>query len=237
MAFESLKEQLKDNWADLSSKIQENSTFNNLREKFEAQSPTVQKAIVAGAGVLFGLFMLSFPWSYISESQTQMEEFEENRTLIQGLLHASRAAKEPSPLPPPISPDLLRSRVDMIIKDNRLIPDQVGDMQAMPDKPAKDLAPGFVVQTGLAVQLKKLNVEQVMNLAHQFQTMGPGTKLMGFDIVQSAGQTHYYDMIVRIVNFALPPINSVDEDMEGSKNKRKLPAKRPVRDSDEESVE
>src|SRR5262249_10916459 len=162
-------------------------------------------------------FMLSFPWSYISESQSQMDEFEENRSLIQGLLHASRAAKEPSPLPPPITPDLLRSRVEMIIKDNRLIPDQVGDRQARPEKPAKKLAPGFVVQTGLAVQLKKLNVEQMMTLAHQFQTMGPGTKLMGFDIIQSAGQTHYYDMIVRIVNFALPPMNSPDEEPSGGK--------------------
>ncbi|MGZ3721421.1 MAG: hypothetical protein ACXVA9_00740, partial [Bdellovibrionales bacterium] len=106
MAFEGIKEQLKDNWADLSSKIQENSTFNNLREKFEAQSPTVQRSIVTGAGIFLALFLISFPWSYISDSQDRMAEFEDNRGLIQGLLRASRAAKEPSPLPPSMTSDM-----------------------------------------------------------------------------------------------------------------------------------
>jgi hypothetical protein len=236
LAFEGLKEQLKDQWADLSSKIQENSTFNNLREKFEAQTPVVQKAIVTGAGVLFALFLFSFPWSYIDESQTHMTEFEDNRGLIQGLLHASRAAKEPSPLPPPMTAEQLRGRVEMVIKENRLIPDQIGDMQAMPDKPAKDLAPTVVIQTGLAVQLKKLNVDQIMTLSHQFHTMGPGIKLMGIDIVQSAGQSHYYDMIVRIVNFALPPMTAMEDAGEGGK-KGKGSAKKPARKTEEETGE
>jgi hypothetical protein len=236
LAFEGLKEQLKDNWADLSSKIQENSTFNNLREKFEAQPPTVQKSIVAGAGVLLALFLISFPWGYISESQDNMALFDDNRSLIQGLLHASRAAKEPSPLPPPMPEEALRSRVDMVIKDSRLVPDQVGDMQALPDHPAKDLAPPAVLQSGLAVQLKKLNLDQVMSLSHQFQQMDPGIKLMGLDIVQTAGQTHYYDMIVRLVDFALPPMGSFEEGPSNGK-KGKFNGKRPSRKSEEESGE
>jgi hypothetical protein len=236
LAFEGLKEQLKDNWADLSSKIQENSTFNNLREQFEAQSPNVQKAIIAAAGVLLALFLISFPWGYISESQSNMALFDDNRSLIQGLLHASRAAKEPSPLPPPVTGEMLRSRVDMVIKENRLVPDQVGDMQAMPDRPAKDLAPPVVLQSGLAVQLKKLNLDQVVALSHEFQQLGPGTKLMGIDIVQTAGQSHYYDMIVRIVNFALPPMGSFEEGPDNGKKARNG-GKRPTHRTEEESGE
>jgi hypothetical protein len=235
LAFEGLKEQLKDNWADLSSKIQENSTFNNLREKFEAQSPTVQKAILGGAGFLVVLFLFSFPWSYISESQDHMAEFEDNRGLIQGLLHAARAAKEPSPLPPPMTTDQLRSRVEMVLKENRLIPDQIGEMQALPENPWKK-TPAVVIQTGLAVQLKKLNVEQIMTLSHQFHQMGPGTKLLGLDIIQSAGQTHYYDMIVRIVNFALPPMTVMEDAGDGGK-KGKGSGKKPARKTEEETAE
>jgi hypothetical protein len=29
---------------------------------------------------------------------------------------------------------------------------------------------------------------------------------MGVDIVQSAGQTHYYDVILKVVNFGLPQL-------------------------------
>lgn len=237
MALERLTEQLKDQWADLSGKIQENSTFNNVREKFEAQSPAVQKAILAGLAILVFLFLISFPWGYISDAQDHMAEFEDNRQLIQGLLHASRAAKEPSPLPPPISPDMLRARIEGVLKDNRLIPEQIGEMQPMPDKPAKDFAPPVVVQTGLAVQLKNLNLDQIMVLSHELQSMSPGIKLMGVDIVQAAGQSHYYNMNARVVAFGLPAM--VIEDSSGDNNGKKggKSGKKKAPKNDEETVE
>jgi hypothetical protein len=226
MAFEGIKETLKDNWADLSSKIQENSAFNNLREKFESQSPTIQKAIMGGAVVLIVFFLFSFPWSYISSANENMSQFEENRGLIQGLLHASRAAKEPSPLPPAMDQGALRARVDMILKDQRLIPEQIGEITPLPDRPAKDLVPAVVSQTGLVVQLKKLNLDQIIALSNQFQSMSAGTKLMGIDMIQSPGQTHYYDMIVRIVNFALPQMSISDAEPEKPGKGKKPRAKR-----------
>ena len=236
MAFEGLKEQLRDNWADLSSKIQENSTFNNLREKFESQSPTIQKAIIGGACALVALFLISFPWGYISDSQDHMTQFGENRGLIQGLLRASRTAKEPSPLPPPMSADALRSRVDAVLKDNRLVPDQIGEIVALPERPAKDLVPAVVVQTGIVVQIKKLNLDQILNLNHQFQTLGAGIKLVGVDIVQNNGQTHYYDMNARIVSFALPNMTTLEPEAPAETGGKKKAAKRP-RKADEETPE
>lgn len=221
MAFENLKEQLKDQWAELSSKIQESTTYNNLREKFEEQSPVVQKALVFGGATLIVIMFLMFPWSYISDSSDLLDAFEENRALITGLLHAARTVKEPSPLPPPMPVEALKARVSDILKENRLIPDQIGEMASLPDKPSKDLAPAVVIQTGLAVQIKKLNVDQITALSHAFQTMGPGTKLMGLDIVQSAGQTHYYDIIARIVNFALPEMKIEEAPATGKKGARK----------------
>jgi hypothetical protein len=234
LAFEGLKEKLKDFWADLSSKIQENPTFNNLRERFESQTPTVQRAIIYGGAALVVLMLLSFPWSYISESQDLLSQFEDNRGLIQGLLRASRSVKEPPPLPPPMPADMLRVRIDGIIRENRLNPDQIGEIANLPDKPSKDLAPAVVVQTGLAVQLKRLNLDQIMAISHAFQTMGPGTKLMGLDVNQSAGQTHYYDMIARVVNFALPEVK-IEETPEGAKSKKG--AGKKAAPKDEEGVE
>jgi hypothetical protein len=233
-ALDGIKEKLKDQWADLSSKIQENSTFNNLREKFEAQSPTIQRAIIAGASVLAVFVLLQLPWSYISESQQHMADFEDNRGLIQGLLRASRAAKEPSPLPTPASVDAMRSRVEGIMKENRLVPEQVGEITPLPANPAKDFAPPVVVQTGLAIQIKKLNLDQITSLGHQFQNLGPGSKLMGLDIIQSPGETHYYDMIARVVTFALP-VMTFEEQPETKKGAKG--AKKPSRSTEEEPAE
>lgn len=238
MAFEGVRDKIKEQLADLGSKIQENSAFNNLREKFESQTPTVQKAIVAGAAFLVFLFLISFPWGYISSSSVNMEGFEENRSLIQGLLRASRAAKEPAPLPPPMNEGMLRSQIEAIENESRLIPEQRGEITVAPDKPARGLAPDVVIQTGLIVQLKKLNLDQVVNLSHRFQAMGSGTKLMGLDVVQTAGQTHYYDMIAHIVNFGLPEIH-IDEPADtGKKPARGGGTKKSAKPrADEELVE
>ena len=193
-----------------------------------------QRLIVAVAFALVALFLLSFPYGYISQSNDHLAQFEENRSLIQGLLHASRAAKEPSPLPPPVPAESLKARAEAIMKESRLVAEQMGEMQVMPDRPAKDLSPAAVVQAGLAVQIKKVNVEQVMSLSHQFQDMGPGVKLMGFDIVQSPGQTHYYDLIVRIVAFGLPQMTL---ETEPAAPNGKKGVKRAQKKTDEEGGE
>jgi hypothetical protein len=230
MAFESQKEQLKEQWAELSAKIQESSAFNNLREKFESQTPSVQKGIVIGASVVLVLILLSFPYGYYSASQDYMAQFEENRGLIKGLLKASRSAKTPSPLPAPLDEGNLRGRVEAITRSNRLMPDQMGEIAAVPQGAVKDV-PATVTQTGVAVQLKRLNLKQMVGLATQFQNMGAGTKLIGMDIVQSAGQTHYYDMIVKIVNFGLPQVADAGPEEPATKGKKQ---KQPAKDEDVE---
>lgn len=231
MAFEGLREQLKEQWADLSAKIQESPAFNNLREKFESQTPTAQRAIIGGAAGAVVIMLLMIPWGYISTSSDYMSQFEENRELIQGLLRASRSAKTPSPLPPPLDATNLRGRVDGILRTNRLMPDQIGDIQELPQPVVKDLVPATVTQTGLAVQIKRLNLKQIITLANQFQNMGSGTKLMGVSVVQSQGQTHYYDMIAKVVNFGLPEIADAGPEEDSGAGKKR-PRAKPSRDED-----
>ncbi len=229
MAFENLKDQLKEQWGELSGKIQESTAYNNLRERYESLTPTAQRGILIGASVLAVLCLLYFPYGYYSASQDTMAQFEENRALIKGLLRASRSAKTPSPLPPPMDNGSLRGRVDAVMRTNRLLPEQIGEMSDIPAGAMKDI-PASVIQTGVAVQIKKINVKQMTALSAQFQNMGSGTKLMGLDIVQSTGQTHYYDMIVKIVNFGLPQVaDSGPEEPAAKGGKRAI---RPSQDED-----
>ncbi len=235
MAFEGLQEQLKERWADISSRIQESPTFNNLREKFESQTPDKQRVIVAGAGLIIAMVLLMFPYAYYSASTENMTYFEENRELIQGLLRASRSAKTPSPLPAPIEEQAIKGRIEAVLNNARLLPEQIGDMQAIPGPAiAGPLVGAPVVQNGMAVQIKKINVKQIVELGARLQNMGNGLKLMGVDIVQSTAQTHYYDMIVRIVSFGLPQMSDADDRAAGSKrpNARPPPARKERTDED-----
>lgn len=204
MAFENLREQIKDRWNDLAQQIQETSTFNSLRERFESQSVAVQRLIIAAILIFSGLFLLTMPYSFYGQADEYLVQFEENRDLIRGLLRASRAASETPPLPSPQDSDSLRANIESVLRAKRLAADQIGDIQAVPDTPAKEMAPPIVVQSGVVAQVRKLNLAQVLDVANSLQNLGPGTKLIGLDLVQSKDQTHYYDMIAKIVHFGLP---------------------------------
>ena len=231
MAFDGLREQLSEQWADLSSKVQESPTYNNLREQFESQTPPVQKAIIGGVLTLVALFLLYIPMSYMNQSSEYLTYFEENQELINGLLKSARSAKSQAPLPPPLSEDMLRSRVDVLLRGQRLTPDQIGQIQPMPQPAAKGLISNAIEQTGVAVQLRKLNLRQIIQLANQVQNMGNGIKLMGLDVVQSSGQTHYYDMIVKVVSFGLQPVASAEDAPPERGSRRSAP--RPPADEED----
>lgn len=215
MAFEDLREQLKDRASEALAKLQESSTFNSLRERYESQTPPMQKAVLAGGIALAFLMVLWFPMSFLSSGSDQISQAEENRDLIKGLLRASHSASEPAPLPPPMSADTLKSSVERVLRDNGLLPDQIGIMNPIPESANGGLAPAGVVTTGLAVQLKKLNVAQVIEIGNLVQNMAPGTKLIGVDVIQSAGTTHYYDLVLQILHFGLP---TMTDDTEAAPN-------------------
>lgn len=213
MAFEDLREQLKDRVSEALAKIQESSAFNTLRERYESQTPTGQKLITAGGIVFAVLFVLMIPYSYISSGSDSLVAFEENRELIQGLLRASRSASEPPPLPPPMSTDTLRTSIERMVREQGLLPDQTAPIENVPPDVNKGFAPAGVLHTAVAVPLKKLNLNQVIEIGNYLQNgLGPGTKLMGIDIVQSAGQTHYYDMILQVVSFGIPSLGGGDDE-------------------------
>lgn len=235
MALENLRDQLREQMNEAWAKIQETSAYNTLRERYESQTPEAQKGIVAGAIAVGVLIVLSLPMSYISSSSDSLAAFEENRELIFGLLKAARSAKDPAPLPPPTTPDQLRSQIENLLRNNGIIQDQRGEMQDIPEDLLKRGLPPGVVPTGLAVQIKKLNLTQVLEIGNMIQGMSPGTKLLGLDIVQSAGQTHYYDIMARVVSYGIPSFEDSEPEAPPARGgSRRPPPRREDTDSEED---
>lgn len=235
MAFEELREQMQERVSEMLAKVQESSAFNQIREQYESQTPVAQKAIVAVAGFFAFLFVMMFPYAYISSGSDSLIAFEENRELIQGLLRASRSANEPPPLPPPMSADTLRGSVERMVKENGLLPEQTLPVENLPPDAFKGNAPKGVLHTGVKVPLAKLNVTQVIEVTNYLQNgLGAGIKLMGIEVSQSAGQTHYYDMVLQIVSFGIPALDAGVDDAPPAKGGRGGAAKKPA---DEEGFE
>lgn len=227
MNFDSLKDQLRDQWNELLGKIQENSTYQTLKEKFDGLSLNAQRGILIGVAVLAVLFVLSFPYAYISSANENLATFEENRGLIRELFAASRLKNERSPLPAGLSFDVLKTQASSILTESRLMPEQIGDIQLLPGKPAGDLAPAVVEQTGASIALKNLTVRQVVEIGHKLQSLSQGVRIMSLDVVRSAKRTHYYDVVYKVVSFSLPSAEeTLDED--GGRSARPVPGRRPL---------
>ncbi len=202
MDFSSLRDQLKDQLKEIWDRIQESSLYIELREKFELLPSRMQKLIIVIGALITALFLFSFPYGNLSESWLYEEQFEENRSLIRELLRASSTLKETSPLPNSASAAMIESRVRQVLEELRLTPEQIGNIQVVPNAKTK-LANAAVQQEAISVQVRSLNLRQVTELSHRLQSLGAGIQPVSFQMQRSSGQTHYYDVIFRIFQFAL----------------------------------
>lgn len=225
-----LLEKLRDQARDLWTRIQETSIYMSLREKYESLSIRVQKAIILTGSLLAVLFLLSFPYAYISSSQSSLSSFEENRELIRGLLKASSSLKEPSPLPPEMSSDDLSSMINRSLEEFHLVPEQMGGVQAVGEK-LTNLVPDQVKQTGVSLTLKKLNLKQIVEISHRLQTLNPGTKVIGMDVTANAA-SHYFDVVYKIASFSIPTVSAPEAPGRGKA--RPLPKGQPKEENEGE---
>jgi hypothetical protein len=99
MNFQDLKEQLVSILKNIWEKIQESSIYQQLQERYESLNPNAQKAVQAAAAVIGFLILLSTPWGFYSESQTNVEEFNNKRQLIRELLKSTKEASEIPEIP------------------------------------------------------------------------------------------------------------------------------------------
>lgn len=205
MAFDSLKDQLKEKATELWSKIEESPFYNNLREKFETQSPTVQRGIIGGVSLLVILMLLSFPYSYFSSSSTHIEEYNGNRSLLRNLLRASRLASEASSAPATVSISDLKAQVQNLLPGFALLPEQIGGLIDLDTNAlGGSLAPASIRQDGLGISLKKLNLQQVVDLGFEMQKINPSVKLSGMEVTASSENPHYFDVLYKLVVFNMP---------------------------------
>ncbi|MGE0762062.1 MAG: hypothetical protein AB7N80_02170 [Bdellovibrionales bacterium] len=204
MNLDDIKDQLRDQLNALWGRIQESTAFNTLKEQYDSWPTIAQRTVAFSAGFVGLLIVLSIPFSYIGAANTSIEEFNEYRGLLRDLLRVGRSAKDDPPLPPGLSAADLQNQVQGMMGEFALLPEQVGPIRPLEDRPAASLAQPVIQQNGIAVALKKLNLNQILDIGFRLQNISGGTKLTGIEILANREDNHYYDVTYKVVNFSLP---------------------------------
>ncbi|HEX4922695.1 MAG TPA: hypothetical protein VFV50_01365 [Bdellovibrionales bacterium] len=205
MNFDALKEQLLDRLNTILSQIRESSTYIQLREKYEELSPNVQKLLQAAGVLLVLLILFSIPLSNISSSSDYIAQFEEYKQTLRSFLQVQREISQAPDIAPPPPPDQIRARVQQIVTEAGLAPEQVrgiADADVKSDPPTT-LVPAAVSQKGVTATLLKLNLKQVLDIGYAIQAIGANVFLTSMDMTANQEDNHYYDVIYRVVGFTV----------------------------------
>lgn len=206
MTLDDLKDQLREQWTELRGKIEESPAFNTLRERYETLTPSAQLGVKAGAAIFAIMVVVYFPYSYFSSSSDSVALFEEKRSLIRKLLRASRTANDGGSVDnPPASAQLIEN-VRSQLQGFSLLPEQIGDISSIDNTALGGrYAPKEIEQEGIGVNLKKLNIKQVIEIGHSLQTaLGQGVRLVGMDVRAASPDPHYFDVVFKLARFSLP---------------------------------
>lgn len=216
MAFEEIKDQVRDKLQELKAQLEDSPSYNTLKEKFETLNPSAQKTIVWSVVVLVSLTLFSCPYSYWSTSTDYVAEYEETRDMVRDLLKASNLANQLGNLPPQINTEQLKTEVRRALGASTVLPDQVVQVEsASAESFGAPLAPKSILQEGILVQLRQLNTRQIVEVGHRLQNLNASVKLAGLDLSVFAEDPRYYNADFRLVNFSLPAADTTAEEPAG----------------------
>jgi hypothetical protein len=224
MGLADIKDQVLDNIKSKWGDFQETEIYNRAKEKFEDLPSTAQKAIVIGSIGLVCLIIVSIPWGWLSDASRSIELFEEDKSTLRELLKVSRDLEQAPEVPPTITSSALRTQVDDILSSMKFLPEQIVEVleKDFPPSRGSKLVPASFISKGVQVTLKKLNLKQVVDVSHRFQSVGRGSKLMAMDMTANMEDNHFYDSTFHIIAYSLPSKPEPEkDDKKGRKRSRK----------------
>ncbi len=216
MALEDVLIKVKDAASELWGRVQETPVYNNIREKYETLTPTTQRGVMIGAIALGVILLLMWPYTYLADSASLNDNYVSNRDLIRKLLRASRLAADAVNLPRTVDVSSLKSQLQDTLGQFSLLPEQNAGVIDIESKTlGSSMSAGNLKLSALGVSLKKLNLEQMIDIGDALQGKNPNVKLSGIEITASQPDNHYYDVLYKLAIYNMPIINSDTGDAGG----------------------
>lgn len=201
MNLDDLKDRISTEARATWDRIQESAAYNQMRDRYENMTPSMQKLTFYGGIAVATLIVLSIPYGYFSGSTDAVGEFEGKRMTIRELLKVSREASEVPAIPPAPSIDSLRSTVDSMIHSANLLPEQIKGTQSTT---SSAMIPANLSEGGLQITLAKLNLRQVVDLGYKFSNISPSVKMSDLTMTANREDNRYFDVVYKLVALAVP---------------------------------
>lgn len=202
MAFEDLKDRLKEEWQKSLDKAEESSVVTEIKDRYENLTPIQQKIML---GVTIGaalLVLFAIPYSSYSTSEDSLLEFTEKRQLIRELLRTSKEAKESPEIPVPPAVDELRAQAEGMLTTAQLLPEQIAGVTA--EGAQGGIVNSQLVSGNVRVAANQLNLRQIIDLGHEFSSISPSAKLKDLQITASK-EPGYFDVVFKILVLKVKP--------------------------------
>lgn len=202
MSFEDIKERLTSDAQQTWERLQESSAYNQLRDRYENMTPSMQKLSIVGVAAFLSFIVLSIPYGNFSESQDYVAEFESKRSTIRELQKVSRESSEVPHLStaPPLSE--LKTLIEGQLQGAKLLPEQIKGTRITESN--SPLIPKNLTDGMLEVTLEKLNINQILDIGYQFQNINPSVKVKDMAMSANRSDSRYFDVIFKMVTLAVP---------------------------------
>lgn len=204
MGLEEVKEQLKEKWDEVVSKVSESDLYILLSERYNNLSPVVQKVLIFSVIFFAGYLVYSVPAGFIDAAKEKELRFVESRKLIRDL---SRSARNPV-----IDPTLfsgmefeeMRAKVEEVASKIQVLDTQKGTATNTLKPLPSNVVPGAIKQTGLTYEFKKLTLRQAVAMSEQLSSLHTNTKLAGVVIEADNEDNHYFTVKYTLSSLSLP---------------------------------
>ena len=207
-SLDDLLDQIGDGFRQLSSRLQESSAFNTLREKFDTLPTSTQGLLKTGSVAALICILFLVPISGILSSSAYIQEYEEKKQIIEGLIQAEQTKRNGSPLPPGLTSQSMQQRIQGTMQYLRLVDGQGPEMSPLGGNMAGNLVPKTIQQAGLNVNFFGLNLKQVSEIGAKLEAIDSSVKMIGLKIQPSKKFDEYYDASFQLVSFSLPELEA-----------------------------
>lgn len=219
MNLDDLKDRIKADLQRTLERLEENSTFVSLRDRYESLTPIMQKVVVGGAFGVLALVLVMIPYGTYDNSNTIITEFESKRSLIRDLFKVQKEINETPEIAMPPAASAVKSRIESDLQNAQLLPEQMKGVSVLP--PAdNDLVKAVQNEAVVEVNLGQLNLKQVVDLGYQFQNISPSVKMKDLVVQATQADPRYFDVVYRLLVLKVTPEDAPPAEEPAKNNRR-----------------
>ncbi len=206
MAFEDLREQLKEGFGQVSSRIQESDAFQQIKERYESLSPSMQKIVKGVSLFAVVIISISIPYSIYSGSTASEDTFVYYRDMTRDLLKTETEVAQLGRVSSGYDDSRLSSRARSAVMASRIQPSQIKSISPFVPQSAQKVKgiPATVKRAGVKVSLSNLNLKQMIKVSSSLERIDSSVKVWDMSVKATPQNSLYYDVDYNLVSFYMP---------------------------------